>query len=224
MSRAVYRGGKAQPFTERLPAIDPNAPRPTKVSSALQRTYGGELDRLREQAHVEGYRDGRAKGMEEGIAAGREQAAREATLARAQEAQEYALFLERQQAQVEQALTDMIESMSARIPELAVAIAARILHERLDVSRESVLAIAASALQEVMHGVSVRLRLNATDAALVESRFEHLLRQAPGVTGVEIVVDPTMAGGCMVETDGGVVDARIEHMLERALQGLKEAA
>ncbi|MCB8932711.1 MAG: hypothetical protein H6534_04640, partial [Chthonomonadaceae bacterium] len=66
------------------------------------------------------------------------------------------------------------------------------------------------------------IRANVLDAPALSRHREELAALAPSLRQVDIVEDPTIRAGCVIETDGGVVEATVEQKLQRALQELRK--
>lgn len=180
-------------------------------------------ERVRRAAREEGFAQGRAEGyaagFAEGVAEGR--ASFEADVAGQIEAM--AKTLDRLSREVEDAVARWCQEAETRLGPLAASIAARIVAIEVARDPELSLRVARDALREVMHGVSVRLRVNPFDAPLMCERQAEILAATAGIAGLEIVADASIEAGCRVESDGGVIDARVEAMLARAVTSVRLA-
>lgn len=176
----------------------------------------GPAGSVREQARADGHRRGFDAGYAEGHALGQAEgkAQFDALHSAAMEAfiGDLAAKVDEANAALEQWCADIERPMT----ELAVGIAARILAKELALAPEAILDITRAAIAEVTHATAARIKVNPFDVPMVSERKPELLAASSCLRSIEIVEDPGMLGGCVVETDGGSVDARIDDMLERA--------
>jgi len=105
----------------------------------------------------------------------------------------------------------------ARILELTLAVASRIVRERIDAGDE----LAARALQEALQALPdstrVKVRLHADDVAPVLDRH----RADVDAGRIEIVADDSLSrGGAILESDFGRVDATVETAERHALKAV----
>jgi flagellar assembly protein FliH len=98
---------------------------------------------------------------------------------------------------------------------LVTDIAREVIRQELSLSRDSVHAIVARALQEVTLSREARIRVNPLDVASQRESKEMLIASAASLRSLEIVDDPAILGGCVIETDGGQVDASVDGQLSR---------
>jgi flagellar assembly protein FliH len=102
----------------------------------------------------------------------------------------------------------MIHKTERQVVQLALAIAARILHREVEVDRELLVAMARVALDRLGDRSSATIRLNPDDfdAGGVGRIMGH--------SSVQIVADPSVKrGACVVESDFGQIDVGVESQL-----------
>jgi len=121
-------------------------------------------------------------------------------------------------AQIREAIAKWFVDAEESIGMLAIELASRVVHAELQLSREATLEIVKDAMEHVLHGTSVRIRVNPFDFGLLEARKTDLLAGATRLRSIEIVPDDRIDGGCMIESDGGLIDARIEEMVAKLAQ------
>jgi flagellar biosynthesis/type III secretory pathway protein FliH len=63
--------------------------------------------------------------------------------------------------------------------------------------------------------------LNPYDSPVVKEHLNEIQAVAQSVRRVEVFEDPTLEGGCRIESDGGAIDATIRGQLELALEHLR---
>jgi flagellar assembly protein FliH len=126
-------------------------------------------------------------------------------------AQDLNATLERAQQGVDQWYSEAEQKLAV----LAIEIAQRAISQELSINQEAVLQIAKQVLNEVTTGNHVRLRVNPIQTAILDSRREEILQSISHLRNIEIIADPNISDGLIVESDNGVIDARIETYLQR---------
>jgi flagellar assembly protein FliH len=185
----------------------------------LGRTAEGLL-KLKEEAKQEGYGEGLQEGYEVGLVEGRQEALNEMR----QSVQDFREALDRAVGRVEDAMGAWYAAAEESLGSLAAVVAARILARELATEKDAITDLAREALSEVAAADKVRIRVHPFDAAILREHQELVLAGHPTVRGVEIVDDPSLSGGTLVESDAGTVDACIRTQLELAFQALQGRA
>ncbi len=220
MSRAVLGRNPAQrvdPFAVTLESVDPAQMLASGVGPGkLGRTAEG-LQKLRDEARTEGLALGRAEGFEAGRSEGRELGYEELRA----RFDEFRDALDESAKGVDAAMASWYERSEQALSELAVLIAARVVAQEIQTQPGIVAAIVKEALAEVTHSESVRIRLNPFDVGIVREHQHELYSASPSVRRVEIVDDPTLEAGCVIESEGGLVDASLRTKLEAVLIALR---
>jgi len=173
------------------------------------------IEELRQRASEEGRAEGKAQGYHEGFESGLAEGKLAFDAEHGQLTEEFAAKLDEFVGKAEQSLEEWYREAEESLASLAIEIARRAIHSELQTSRDSILEIAKQALAEVTPGSKVRLRCNPWDGSIIESRRDEITRSMATVRGFEIVDDPEIMGGCVVETESGVVDATVELFLDR---------
>jgi flagellar assembly protein FliH len=102
----------------------------------------------------------------------------------------------------------MIHKTERQVVQLALAIAARIVHREVAVDQELLVAMARVALDRLGDRASATIRLNPKDFAA--AGVDRLV----GKSAVEIVADESVnRGGCRVESDFGLIDVAVAAQL-----------
>ncbi len=178
------------------------------------------LSRLKEAAINEGFEEGYAKGLAKG-----EVEARQSVEAQTDQAiQDFANTLQDKSDQVFFAAKAWADESEHLLAKLSVLIASKILGQELRLEHDTVTAIAKDAIKEVLLAESVRIRVNPFDVPVIEQRKQELLAVNKQLRNIEIVDDPTISGGCVIESEAGIVDASIETKLGILFDSLREAA
>lgn len=186
-------------------------------STDLRTKFGAELDHMRQAAQEDGFKTGYEDGFRKGQIEG-EQAVLNAQAA----------YLAQFQADLDEARDSVVAAMESwyeqaepRLAELAVYIASRIIKSELTASPEIIVGITKEALAEVTNTEEVRIRINPFDAPTLNDHKASLLAISPSVRQVEIVEDPSIQAGCLIESDGGAADATIQTKIETVLASLR---
>jgi flagellar assembly protein FliH len=127
-------------------------------------------------------------------------------------------------ARVESARRDLVRRLEATLPELAVAIAARVLRRELTVDPTRLADVIRDAMPAVLPAASIHIRLHPEDLATVE-RHRARLEEVIGAGSLSLEASPDVGpGGSVIETESSILPAGIPQQLERALALLKGEA
>jgi flagellar biosynthesis/type III secretory pathway protein FliH len=153
-------------------------------------------------------RSGYEKGFEEGLL--HERAERIAAID---------ILLREAKRKKEQAVHDL----EARVIELAVGIAERIIGRRISVEPEIVADIIREAMSHIIGGETVILKVSEEDLDLVNAQYEKLLVLSGSAHEFRVEADRRLRrGDCLVETEGGLIDAvlasRLDYLTEELLK------
>lgn len=172
------------------------------------------IEQEREAARQQGAQMGFAEGHAEGYAAGVEQGRQEAYAQYLEELrQELAVLrgdLEKAFGQIEVATEQFYASAELQMAAMTARFAERVLEHELRTQPDAILDLIRAALREVVSAREVRIRLNPFHSERLQAERETILREFSSLRGIEIVDDPEMDLGCVVESDHGVVDARLQ--------------
>jgi len=223
LSRRTILSGDAAPQARPFASIltDPLSAASSSVGGKLNR----QLEELREQARAEGYAEGLARGLEqgrqEGYRDGLEAATAEVERRTRAGLEELAQTLQR----VDECFGPLMDRFFANCEEalapLALAIAARLLGRELSADPSAVVGLAREALAEVTHAESARIRVNPFHGAVLRERMPELLAASESLKRIEVVDDPAVAAGVIVDSAGGVIDAtlptRVRNLVRQTL-------
>lgn len=110
---------------------------------------------------------------------------------------------------------EIIEKCEKDVLDLAMSVAARVIHTEVTINPDIVLAVVKDAIQKAKDQEQVIIRVNPADfetIAVEKQTLQAILRRE---TGMEIRGDIGVeVGGCVIETDYGAIDARIDTQLE----------
>lgn len=129
-------------------------------------------------------------------------------------------------------IIDELESFKRRIygpcmdemKELVLAIARKVIHRELELKDDTVLSCVETALQSVVAGGEITIRVNPRDLELMRRHRPELIRSGAGIKSVAIEGDEGVTkGGCAIETRHGEIDATIESVIEEIEARLRDA-
>jgi flagellar biosynthesis/type III secretory pathway protein FliH len=224
LSKAIVsKPDKIQAFASMLRPVEIVQSAPVPNRSRLGRTAQA-VEEARRQGLELGRQEGYEAGFVQGLAEGELAIRAELEDAKRQELEQFSSELERTVANVKQAMQDWFQNAEEALAPLALEIAREILGQELEVSEESALAITRKALGEVTHSASARIRVNPYHSELLRDHAEALQAAAPSLRELAIVDDPSIRGGCIIDTEGGVVDGTVASQLEAIREGLRGAA
>jgi len=167
-----------------------------------------------EAGYAKGLSEGREKGHLEGLETGRLEAIQkheaELDLVMAQYRQE----LEQANVAIESALARWFQEAEVAVSDVATTIARRIMDRELELHPEQILEIVRVGIGEVRQAKGVKVRLNAPGAKILSEQLEPFLKSIQGLDRLLVVADPTITGGCIVESESGSVDATLDTVFE----------
>lgn len=109
---------------------------------------------------------------------------------------------------------EIIDKCEKDVLELAIAVAARVVHTEVTINSEIVLAVVKDAIQKAKDQEHVLIRVNPADFETVAAEKQSLQAILQRETGMEIRGDIGVEiGGCVIDTDYGAIDARIDTQL-----------
>lgn len=205
--------GAGTPLDRELVPMRTGEPECRSGEGTRRQREAAEIAQEMERRAAEVEREAYLKGFQQGEAAGLEMGqAKLAPLLR---------DLDAVLAQLTRAREEVVRANQAQLVELALAIAARILHREIEQSTDQILQTVEEVLSLVGAGDRVRLRLSQADFQNLLDHQGELPALAHLGDRVTLEVDPAMIrGGCLVLTETGSVDATIETMFDEMRQAL----
>lgn len=217
MSRAIYScdaDTQVVSLASCLPNVDPTLAGFNKVAKTDKTTT--LLDQLKEQAKLEGRKEGYAEGLEKG----RKEALRNMKADCEGHAAEFANDLNEIVGVLQESIRQFYTNAEESLAGLALVIAARIVAREIETVPETALEIAREAIAEVTHAESATVRVNPFHSATVRSHADMLRTVSPSLKNVKIVDDPSISGGCIIESTGGRIDASIEYRVRTLMESM----
>lgn len=215
--RAILPGGSssAQAYGAVLEALGPEH---LAQMQAKRMGSGNAIKRQKPLAWQEGFAAGKKEGFDQGYAEGHAVGLDEERTRYLLEADHFARSLSTIIEQAQDAAPQFFEKLESDLASLAAVIAERVLHQELEMSRESVISITRAALKEALPNRDLRIKVNPEDSSLIDAHKKELFGSCANSVNIQILADPSIAAGCIIETEGGAVDARVEQMLAQVLE------
>jgi flagellar assembly protein FliH len=173
-----------------------------EVQEAVALPTVAELENIRQQAHNEGYAQGREAGYAEGIQQARNEAA------------QMQMLLQNLQT----ALNEVDDQVAQSLLDLSLEVARQMVRETLQTKPEVILKIVSDAISGLPHfNQNAHLILHPDDAALVREHMGDQLAHA----GWKIFTDAKIErGGCRVETAHSHIDGTTEARWKRVVESI----
>jgi flagellar biosynthesis/type III secretory pathway protein FliH len=229
----IYRGNvSAQSFASLLPTVVPSALQLAVRKEGRGGRTANEIEQLKQSAMNDGYDEGYSRGLEIGLtegnekayAAAYEKAYKEASVKNEAMLAEFSKDLDMTVASVLSALEDWTEQTEHKLTSIVTQIARSVIAAELETSPEAVFQIVRDAIAEVTHSDTARIRVNPWNAKTLRDQKANIIAAARSVRSLEFVEDPEIAGGCIIETEGGIIDATIDGKLRQLEVELDDAA
>ena len=201
----------------------PHGPSPVEVASAATAspsappghtetptvqglTNAAEIERIHDEARVNGYSLGYREGQEAG------QLATATTIA--EMTAQFAELI----GNLQVSLAHIDQHVAEQVLSVALEVAAQVLRGAINTRPELLLPVIREALSALpLHHAHVVIRMNPADAPLIRQQIGEQLSQ----TGAQIIDDPEVSpGGCQLVAGASEVDATIETRWRRVLESI----
>jgi len=116
-----------------------------------------------------------------------------------------------------------LAEVEPEVVSLALAIARRVLEAELHYAEDALPNMVAQSLARLRETRELRIRVSPGDLGRAESIRRQLLAVLEGVDGIEVIPDPRVDGGAVVETPMGTIDASLAGQLREIEQAMTEA-
>lgn len=183
-----------------------------------------ELEQVKLEASNEGRELGYSEGFNYGMRMGRKTGHAEAHgESKLEHETSLALFLkdlDQLSVSVKQAMAEWMLLAEQELAALSIEIAEKVIAREVSLAPGDVLGIARECLQEVTHADTARVLVNGNAFAALQGRETELLAMAPSLRHVEIVCDPSLSAGVVVDTDGGRIDGLVQTRLRTLIDSL----
>jgi flagellar assembly protein FliH len=180
-----------------------------------------EAERIKRDARLEGFAQGRTegltKGSQEGTAEGRQRAHAEHSAALEELSRVLTLLVE----QLDRSRQELEAAATREVLGLAVAIAERVTKRQGVLDPRVAVANVSEALKLVIHGSDVRIVVHPEQKSVLEEALPALKAQWSGLKHVELIEDETLTpGGCRLYTAQGEIDGDLDGQLRRIVADL----
>ena len=180
-----------------------------------------EAEKLKEQAALDGFEEGRQAGLEEGRRQGADAGKQQAQADHAQAMQQAVAALNEAMGQLD-ASSQLLETEALQdVIELSIAIARRVTKRQGLLDPQVMVENLRDAMRLVLHAADVRIAVNPAQRATLDEALPALQMEFPQLAHVAVIEDATIdAGGCRVHTRGGKIDADLDVQLDRIVSDL----
>jgi len=187
-------------------------------ASAIVAQAERDGERIRREAHQNGYREGFEEGRAAGERVGRDQAFAEARQEFGRQQQQAASMLRGALDGFDAAKGELLERARHDVLGLAIALAERIAKRTGEVDREAAVANAREALRCVGARTDLTIRVHAADLDSMKSLAAELAEGLGDRAHVRVVEDASIdPGGCVVEAPPARVDATLAGQFREAV-------
>lgn len=127
--------------------------------------------------------------------------------------------------QIKEIRMKIYQETEKELVELAVNIAEKLVHRKLELNPETILDIAIAACTQVKESELVIIYVEPNQIEFLKSRQDEIASQLYRTKRLEIIADHTIqSGGCRIETEQGYIDATIASMLKQLDAVIREEA
>lgn len=181
-----------------------------------------DLDKIKTDAHEEGFLSGTQKGYQDGLKMGRkegqEQGRLEALELARQQREAFARDLDDIGLSFQNAVQDWFLHMEKEISAVAMDIASKVVAAELKLDPEKALTMTQECLKEISHAASARVIVNLATYQVLQGHETELMGYAPSLKSIELTLDPSMGDGVVIDTDGGRIDGLISSKFESLIE------
>lgn len=179
-----------------------------------------QAEEIREAARQEGFAEGKRQGYEEGhqegLEVGRNEATEQIRLEHAftlqQELQVFVQDLDALAVNIQRASEEWFAAAELRLASIASEVVSRLLSTELRTSPDSVLELVRACLKEAGEHSRIKIVLNALDHSVLSNLLPQLQQEIGQNSHIELVSNPFLAGGCMIEAGATRIDASLDTM------------
>ncbi len=182
------------------------------------------MEQCRQQGYEAGQRQGLERGQREGYEAGFQETKRKFEAELAQQLQAFAVELQSKVDNLNRALPSFLDDAEEAMADRAVEVVTSLLSHELETSRASAMAIVREVLGEITMARHARIKVNPFDGPLLREGKQQLLLAANSLRDIEILDDPSITAGCIVETETGILDATVDTRFQVFKDSYSEAA
>lgn len=167
-------------------------------------------ERIRQEAFKKGFEEGKEAGMEAGMEEGKILLIQAHQDSLSQEVGRFVEDLDFAYERVSEAMDRWYLEAESRVAEIICEATQRLIQMELATNPDAVLGIVREAISQTGQSRKARIRINPFDLPKITEHRDELLASSKGLRSIEIIDDPSVTGGCIIESDGGVIDASLE--------------
>ncbi len=170
-----------------------------------------ETEKNRDKIVSDAYKEGFAKGSDEGYTNGKNEVQR---------------LIDRLHTILERTLDrrqEILDETEQQIVELVLLMTRKVVKVISESQRNVVMTNIVQALRKVKGRGDVTIRVNLADVQLSTDHIKEFMASVENIKNISVVEDTTVErGGCVIETDFGAIDARISSQLSELEQKILE--
>jgi flagellar assembly protein FliH len=180
-----------------------------------------EAEALKEQAKVDGLREGLEQGQADGLRQGTEAGHAQALAEHREQFTHTIAALAAAAADLDAGRQRLEADGLREVVQLAAAIARRVTKRQALIDPDVLAANVAEAMRLVIHAADVQIAIHPDQRATLEAALPHLRTEWPNLKHADLVDDASLApGGCRIFARGGQVDASLDTQLDRVIADL----
>ncbi len=213
MSNPILRKAATGAFEEAIEVLPEGFPTQRTGGRRNFSRHFEELETLKAQAEEIGRLTGFGQGYVLGVETGREDGLKR--IRTEMEEAHAALTAETQQElkelneRIAAGLEAWYQATAEAVADLSVVIAEKVLSDTLATDPGKIVKMTMECLAEVTHAHTARVMVDATALPALKKAYDDLLAVSPSLRSLELVADPSIGQGVVIDTDGGRIDGRV---------------
>jgi len=181
-------------------------------------------DQIKDAARTQGHREGYEQGLPEGRTSGAEQALDEKRKEFGDQTCQLRSTLANLLTQFDNNRHTLISRAHQELLALALAIAGKVIHQRIEYDPEIVIGTLKAAVDLVASRTAVQVRINPTDLDRLNRFDPQLAQTCLGLRDSTFIPDENIEpGGCLMETKNGQIDGQISTQVDTIVRHIAPA-
>jgi len=173
-----------------------------------------EGEKIKEEARKKGYEQGLADGRKEGIVRGQMELLDEMAEVRDR--------MKRLEADYEQQLSDLLETLVPRMNEMIVTLLKNILRKEIRDDNNLIIRTIKAATKSLIQRDKVQLTVNPSEIEILMRNRNEIISSSEMIEDLELTARKEIKkGGAIISSPGGIIDASIDSQLEVINENLK---
>lgn len=177
-----------------------------------------------QQGYDEGFQAGHQDGEQKGFQSAYAVADAEARSKIRHEMAEFKARISNILEQSNQAMAQWYVNAEETATDLIIDICKQVLRTELSMDRAAAVSLVKQCLSELSGQQRAVIKVNPYDAIVMRTYRDEILNSVVGMREIQFVEDPSIIGGCVIETEGMSLDASFDTQLENYRQQVDKAA